>query len=152
VKATHAVTQVALIRHPARGVLLLHSANRRWHLPDVTLDVDDGWENALQRSVASATGIADFQIDGVLRIDTFAAGVVGDEPHYGIFFACSTHVDDLTLGPEEDAYSWVSAITDFDDLRSDLFHPLIEQLVMDRLSDAGLWPVRLGRTRRSEEG
>jgi hypothetical protein len=146
------VTQVALIRHPERGVLLLHSASRRWHLPDVTLYANDEWQSALQQAVASATGIADFQIDGVLLIDTFAAGVVGDEPHYGVFFACSTPVDNVSLGSGEDDHRWVGATADFDDLRSDLFHPLIEQLVMHRLSNASFWPVRLGGTRRSLEG
>ena len=29
----HEVTEVAVIEHPERGVLLLHSEERRWHLP-----------------------------------------------------------------------------------------------------------------------
>ena len=31
------VTQVAVIRHPRHGVLLLHSPQRRWHFPDATV-------------------------------------------------------------------------------------------------------------------
>jgi hypothetical protein len=138
------VTQVVLLRHPERGVLLLHSTNRRWHLPDVTLTADDEWDRALLRGVGSSTGITDLRIDGVLMVDTFAPGLVGDEPHYGVFFACSTTIDRVTPGPPEDDHRWVAAPSDLDDLRSDLFHPLIEQLVMYRLNDAGPWPVQPG--------
>src|SRR5262249_27497929 len=35
------VTQVAVIRHPRQGVLLLHSAARQWHFPDSTVKVHE---------------------------------------------------------------------------------------------------------------
>ena len=140
----HSVTQVALIRHAARGVLLMHSESRRWHLPDVTLASDDKWDRAVQRGAAAATGITDLLVDGVLMVDTFPAGVVGKEPHYGVFLACSTAADHVIPGPPDDDHRWVASLVDLDDIRSDLFHPMIEQLVEYRLRDAGPWPVRPG--------
>jgi hypothetical protein len=147
---THAVTQVAVIRHREHGVLLVHSKDRGWHLPDATLGADDDWLHKLQREIASATGITDFQIDGVLRIDTFAAGVVGDEPHYGVFLACSTSVDDVPPDGHEDDYRWMGDRADFDGLRDQLFNPLIEQLVISRLKDETFWPLQLGPTGSSD--
>src|SRR5262245_5064570 len=43
----HEVTQVAVIRHPGLGVLLLHSPARRWHFPDATLQDYEPWDQSL---------------------------------------------------------------------------------------------------------
>src|SRR5262249_28589557 len=45
------VTQVAVVRHPLHGVLLLHAAARRWHFPDATLRVHESWRRSLRRGV-----------------------------------------------------------------------------------------------------
>jgi hypothetical protein len=65
----HEVTEVAVIRHPDLGVLLLHSTDRRWHFPDSTVRVGQPWDESLRRAVRSATGIEDLTIGPVLLIE-----------------------------------------------------------------------------------
>src|SRR5262245_54215921 len=84
------VTQVAVLRHPRRGVLLLHSASRRWHFPDATVRVHESWDQSLRRGVEADTGIADLLIRSVLRIQNFPPGSVHEVAQYGVFFLCTT--------------------------------------------------------------
>jgi hypothetical protein len=72
----HEVTEVAVIRHAELGVLLLHSADRRWHFPDTTVRVGEPWDESLRRAVRSATGITDLRIGPVLLLQNFGAGEV----------------------------------------------------------------------------
>jgi hypothetical protein len=139
--ATHAVTEVAVIRNESEGVLLMHSPDRRWHLPDATLGAESAWDTALLQGVASATGIRDLTIDDVMLIDTFPAGEVGPEPHYGVFLACSTSTKEVVPGGKEDAYQWMGAETDVMRVKEELFNPLIEELVIARLTDTDIWPA-----------
>jgi hypothetical protein len=78
----------------------------------------------------------------VQQIDTFAAGVVGAEPHYGVFLACSTRQDEVMPGGDVDDHRWVAGRGDLDELRDQLFHPLIEDLALTRLRDESIWPLQ----------
>ncbi len=134
----HEVTEVAVITHPELGVLLLHSDERRWHLPDATLRTGDQWDESLQRRVRETTGIDDLRVGPVLLIQNFAAGVVDERPQFGIFFACATGRPG-SLGDRP--HRWIKDPATADDL--DLFHPLIAELVA-RALDEGSQADRLG--------
>lgn len=127
------VTEVAVIAHPRHGVLLLHSADRGWHFPDCTLSSDDSWQDALLNGVRLSTGLHDVVVENVLRIETFRPGVVGVRAHYGVFFSCSTAQADARVGPECDRYAWVADGAELGPLESDLFHPMVKDLVLARL-------------------
>jgi hypothetical protein len=58
----HEVTEIAVIKHRDRGVLLVHSEGRRWHFPDSTLRVGQRWDESLRQAVRAATGIEDLTI------------------------------------------------------------------------------------------
>jgi ADP-ribose pyrophosphatase YjhB (NUDIX family) len=120
----HEVTEVAVIRHAGSGVLLLHSVERRWHLPDATVHSGEQWDAGLRRGVQETTGIDDLRIGRVLLIQNFAAGEVDERPQFGIFFACTTGRPGA-LG--ERPHRWVSDRAEAE--RLDLFHPLIADLV-----------------------
>jgi hypothetical protein len=68
----HEVTEIAVIRHRDRGVLLLHSDDRRWHFPDSTVrEVGQRWDESLRQAVRAATGIEDMTIGPPLLIQNF---------------------------------------------------------------------------------
>src|SRR5262245_9576145 len=106
------VTQVAVIRHPRLGVLLLHSPTRRWCFSDATLRVHDDWEQSLRRGVEADTGISDLVPRSVLRIQNFAPGTVHEMAQYGVFFLCTTATDVIRLGPRNDQYRWAASRDD----------------------------------------
>ncbi len=131
VDTLHEVTEVAVIRHPDLGVLLLHSADRRWHFPDCTVRVGEPWDESLSRAVRSATGIMDLTIGPVMLIQSFGPGEVDERPQFGLFFLCTTRMPDAT-----GAHRWVQDAADLDGV--DLFHPLVADLIGRALDD----PVR----------
>src|SRR5439155_26469637 len=133
----HEVTEVAVITHRDRGVLLLHSAERRWHLPDATVHAGERWDEALRNGVRESTGIDDLSIGGVLLIQNYAAGEVDERPQFGIFFSCATDQPEA-LGDR--AHRWVSDRGAADEL--DLFHPLIAELVAMVTGDGPRGSVR----------
>jgi hypothetical protein len=126
------VTQVAVIRHPTNGVLLLHSPSRRWHFPDATVCVDESWEQSLRRGVEADTGIADLVIRRVLRIQNFAPGLVHERAQYGVFFLCTTETSTIRPGAGDDRFCWVKRREELAEL--DLFHPLMLELVDEALA------------------
>jgi hypothetical protein len=128
----HEVTQVAVIRHPQQGALLLHSPARRWHFPDATLRVQESWEQSLRRGVEADTGITDLVVRSVLRVQNFAPGVVHERARYGVFFLCTTGASAVRLGPRHDQWCWVKGPDEL--ARLELFHPLVEELVLQVLS------------------
>jgi hypothetical protein len=125
------VTEVAVIRHPQQGVLLLHSPRRRWHFPDATVQVHEAWENSLRRGVESDTGITELVILSVLRIQNFAPGIVHERAQYGVFFLCTTAASLIRLGAQDDQWCWVKQRDELAPLK--LFHPLVEELVVQAL-------------------
>ena len=129
--ALHEVTEVAVIAHPEHGVLLLHSDDRRWHLPDATVLSGERWDDSLRRRVRDTTGIDDLRIGSVVLIRNFAAGDVDERPQFGIFFACTTDRPEA-LGDRP--HRWVRDRATAEEL--DLFHPLIADLV-DRAMGEG---------------
>jgi hypothetical protein len=118
------VTEVALIRHPDLGVLLVHSADRRWHFPDSTVRVGQPWDESLRDAVRSATGIDDLAIGPVLLIQNFGPGEVDERPQFGIFFGCTTETRE-TAGPLPGR--WIQDPAELE--RLELFHPMIADLV-----------------------
>lgn len=68
------------------GVLLLHSADRRWHFPDCTVRVGEPWDESLSRAVRSAMGIVGLTIGPALLIQRFGPGEVDERPQFGLFF------------------------------------------------------------------
>ena len=124
----HEVTEVAVIWHRDLGVLLLHSAERRWHLPDATVRAGDRWDEALRNSVHETTGIDDLAIGPVLMIQNYDAGEVDERPQFGIFISCTTDRPE-TIGDR--SHRWVEDRAAAEEL--DLFHPLIADLVARRL-------------------
>jgi hypothetical protein len=121
------VTEVAVIRHPQHGVLLLHSRARRWHFPDATVQVHESWEDSLRRGVQADTGITDLAILSVLRIQNFAPGVVHERAQYGVFFLCTTEAPSIRPGASVVQWCWVKSREELG--RLELFHPLVEELV-----------------------
>jgi hypothetical protein len=126
----HEVTEVAVIRHSTRGVLLLHSAERRWHFPDSTVRVGQPWDESLREAVRASTGIEDLAIGEVLSIQNFAAGEVDDRPQSGIFFSCTTEAPDVA---GSSAHRWIEDVDELEEM--DLFHPLVADLVERVLHD-----------------
>ena len=125
------VTEVAVIRHPQQGVLLLHSPRRRWHFPDATVRVYEAWETSLRRGVESDTGITDLGILSVLRIQNFAPGIVHERAQYGVFFLCTTGASLIRLGAGYDQWCWVKQRDEL--ARLELFHRLVEELAVQAL-------------------
>jgi hypothetical protein len=132
------VTEVAVIAHAELGVLLLHSDERRWHLPDATVRAGEQWDESLFLRVRETTGIDDLRVGSVLLIHNFAAGVVDERPQFGIFFACATDRPEL-LGDRP--HRWIKHRAAAEEL--DLFHPLIAELVA-RVIDESPQTDRLG--------
>jgi hypothetical protein len=118
----HEVTEVAVIRHPELGVLLLHSPDRRWHFPDATVRVGEPWDESLRRAVRSATGITDLGIGPVLLLQNFGPGEVDARPQFGIFLRCTTHTSGLS-----GVHRWVRDAAELQE--AELFHPLVADLV-----------------------
>jgi enamine deaminase RidA (YjgF/YER057c/UK114 family) len=133
------VTEVAVIRQPRQGVLLLHSPARRWHFPDATVRISESWEQSLRRGVESDTGITDLVIRAVLRVQNFAPGIVHELAQYGVFFLCSTQTASIRLGAAHDRFCWVKRREELAGL--DLFHPLVAELVVRALQDSQEQPV-----------
>jgi len=125
------VTEIAVIRHPQQGVLLLHSPARRWHFPDATVHVHESWEQGLRRGVEATTGITDLVILSVLRLQNFAPGVVHERAQYGVFFLCATGATTIRLGARDQHCCWVKGREEL--ARLELFHPLVEELVVQAL-------------------
>jgi hypothetical protein len=131
----HEVTEVAIIRHSERGVLLLHSAARRWHFPDSTVRVGQPWDESLRRSVQETTGINDLGIGPVLLIQKSDRLEVAELPQFGIFFLCSIEMP----GPvAQVAHRWIMDPSDL--AKMELFHPLVADLVKLGLKDHPSWP------------
>lgn len=126
----HEVTEVAVIRHPDLGVLLLHSTDRRWHFPDSTLRVGEPWDESLRGAVRSATGIEDLTIGPVLLIQNFGPGEVDERPQFGIFLLCTTHTPDPAGAL---AHRWISDPAELEGI--ELFHPLVADLIGRALDD-----------------
>ena len=119
----HEVTEVAVIKHRDRGVLLVHSNDRRWHFPDSTLRVGRRWDESLRQAVRSTTGIEDLTIGRVLLIQNFGPGEVDVRPQFGVFFLCRTQATDIATI----SHRW---ITDPSELKGmDVFHPLVADLI-----------------------
>jgi hypothetical protein len=131
-KTLQEVTEVAVIRHPQRGALLLHSSVQRWHFPDATVQVHESWEQSLRRGVEAETGLGDLVIRSVLRIQNFAPGVVHERAQYGVFFLCTTETSTIRLGAKDDRFRWVSGLDELAGM--ELFHPLVAELVAQALS------------------
>jgi hypothetical protein len=127
----HEVTEVAVIRHRDLGVLLLHSAERRWHLPDATVRAGEPWDEALRNAVRGTTGIDDLSIGPVLLIQNYAAGEVDDRPQFGIFFSCATERPEA-LGDRPHRWAKDRGATE----ELELFHPLIAELVVRATGEA----------------
>jgi hypothetical protein len=121
----HEVTEVAVIRNPDLGVLLLHSSDRRWHFPDSTVRVGQPWDESLRDAVRSATGIEDLAIGPVLLIQNFGPGEVDERPQFGIFFGCTTERRE-TAGPLTGR--WIRDPAELEEM--ELFHPMIADLVV----------------------
>jgi hypothetical protein len=120
----HEVTEIAVIKHRERGVLLVHSEDRRWHFPDSTLRVGQRWDESLRQAVRAATGIEDLTIGPVLLIQNFGPGEVDVLPQFGLFFLCATQTPDA-VGTTP--HRW---ITDPSELTGmELFHPLVADLI-----------------------
>src|SRR5918994_7789428 len=134
----HEVTEVAVIRHPDLGVLLLHSTDRRWHFPDSTVRVGEPWDESLRRALRSTTGIEDLTIGPILLIQNFGPGEVDARAQFGLFFLCTTHTPDAA-----GTHRWVQDAAELEAL--DLFHSLVADLVGWAQDDAS-------RTRRSPTG
>ena len=124
----HEVTEVAVIRHAELGVLLLQSADRRWHFPDTTVRVGEPWDESLRRAVRSATGITDLRIGPVLLLQNFGAGEVDAHPQFGIFLRCTTRTSSLS-----GTHRWVRDAAELQE--AELFHPLVADLVGRALDD-----------------
>jgi hypothetical protein len=124
------VTEVAIIRNAELGVLLLHSTDRRWHLPDATVRVGQPWDESLRDGVRSATGIKDLAIGPVLLIQNFGPGEVDERPQFGIFFGCTTETRDA-VGPLPGR--WIQDPAELEQM--ELFHPAIADLVGRVLDD-----------------
>jgi hypothetical protein len=120
----HEVTEIAVIKHRDRGVLLVHSNDRRWHFPDSTLRVGQRWDESLRRAVRSATGIEDLTIGPVLLIQNFGPGEVDVRPQFGLFFLCATQTGDA-LGAI--SHRWIKAPSELEGM--ELFHPLVADLI-----------------------
>jgi hypothetical protein len=125
------VTEVAVIRRPQQGVLLLHSPARRWHFPDATVQVHESWGEGLRRRVEADARITDLAILSVLRAQNFAPGVVHERAQYGVFFLCATGASAIRLGARCDRWCWVKGRDEL--ARLELFHPLVEELVVEAL-------------------
>jgi hypothetical protein len=125
------VTEVAVIRHPQRGILLLHSPTRRWHFPDATVRVWESWEQALRRGVEADTRISDLVIRSVLRIQNFAPGRVHEQAQYGVFFLCTTGASLVRVGARDNEFRWILSRDELAGL--ELFHPLVEALVVQAM-------------------
>jgi hypothetical protein len=125
------VTEVAVIRHPRQGVLLLHSPTRRWHFPDATVRVHESWEQSLRRGVEADTGLTDLVIRSVLKVQNFAPGVVHELAQYGVFFLCTTGTSTVRVGARDDQYRWVLSRAGLASLEQ--FHPLVGELVVEAL-------------------
>jgi hypothetical protein len=134
------VTQVAVIRRPRQGVLLLHSPARRWHFPDATVHVQESWEQSLRRGVEADTGITDLAILSVLRVQNFAPGVVHERAQYGVFFLCATGASTVRLGARDGQWRWVKGREELAGL--ELFYQLVEELVVQALESP--LPAELG--------
>jgi len=120
----HAVTEIAVIKHRDRGVLLVHSNERRWHFPDSTVRVGQRWDESLRQAVRSATGIEDLTIDRVLLIQNFGPGEVDVRPQFGVFFLCRTQTTDA-VGTT--SHRWIKDPSELKGM--ELFHPLVADLI-----------------------
>jgi len=120
----HEVTEIAVIRHRDRGVLLVHSDDRRWHFPDSTVRVGQRWDESLRKDVRLATGIEDLTIGPVLLIQNFGPGEVDVRPQFGLFFRCGTQTRDA-LGAIP--HRWIRDPSELKGM--ELFHPLVADLI-----------------------
>jgi hypothetical protein len=120
----HEVTEIAVIRHRDRGVLLVHSDDRRWHFPDSTVRVGQRWDESLRQGVRSATGIEDLTIGPVLLIQNFGPGEVDVRPQFGLFFLCGTQTRDA-LGAMP--HRWIKDPSELEGM--EVFHPLVAELI-----------------------
>jgi hypothetical protein len=67
----------------------------------------------------------------VLRIQNFAPGIVHERAQYGVFFLCTTTASLIRLGARDDGWCWVKQRDEL--ARLELFHPLVEELVVQAL-------------------
>lgn len=125
------VTEVAVIKHPTRGVLLIHSDRRSWHFPDTTLAVGEAWDDSLLQEIEVMTGLTNTRIESVLAVQNFDPEEVAERPQYGVFFLCRTDSTTMNLSGEIDDFIWVDTVAEMNDLT--LFHPRIEEFVQTAL-------------------
>ena len=121
---SYEVTEIAVIKHRDRGVLLVHSDDRRWHFPDSTLRVGQRWDEILRQAVRSATGIEDLTIGPVLLIQNFGPGEVDVRPQFGLFFLCTTQTADAVGAIP---HRWITDPSELEEM--ELFHPLVADLI-----------------------
>lgn len=126
-RTLYEVTEVAVTKHPRKGVLLLHSERRAWHFPDCTLTVGEAWDDSLLQKIKEMTGLTDNRIESVLAVQNFDPGEVAERPQYGVFILCRTDSTDVSLGGEVDDFLWVDAVSELNDLP--LFHPRVKEFV-----------------------
>jgi hypothetical protein len=120
----HEVTEIAVVIHRDRGVLLVHSDDRRWHFPDSTLRVGQRWDESLRQAVRSTTGIEDLTIGRVLLIQNFGPGEVDVRPQFGVFFLCTTQTADAVGAIP---HRWIKDPSELKEM--ELFHPLVADLI-----------------------
>ncbi len=118
------VTEIAVIKHGDRGVLLVYSEDRRWHFPDSTLRVGQRWDESLREAVRSATGIEDLTIGRVLLIQNFGPGEVDVRPQFGVFFLCGTQTTDAV---GRCPHRWIKDPSELEGM--ELFHALVADLI-----------------------
>jgi hypothetical protein len=127
------VSEIAVIRDQARGVLLLHSTERNWHFPLSTVRVDEQWDDSLRRGVAETTGIRDLSIGFVMMIRNYGPGEVDELPQYGVFFYCESPSATVST---DIRHLWIREASQLADL--ELFHPLIVDVIEQALAHESL--------------
>jgi hypothetical protein len=128
-ETSYEVTEIAVIHDRARGVLLLHSTDRKWHFPLSTVRIDEQWDDSLRRGVAETTGIRELSIGSVMMIQNYGPGEVDELPQYGVFFYCESQSPDVS---PELSHAWIRDLSQLDDL--ELFHPLIVDVIEQALT------------------
>jgi hypothetical protein len=121
-ETSYEVTELAVIRHPDRGILLIHSREQKWHFPFTTVRIDEQWDDSLRRAVTRLTGIDDLLIGPVMMVQNYGPGEVDERAQYGVFFLCSTKNP-----PTGTDLMWAGDAADL--ARREFFHPLVPELV-----------------------
>ena len=89
------------------GTYVDGSNTGRYDLPGGRLNAGERFDEALIREVREETGLA-VTIGEVLAVNEWRPVVRGEEWQIvGIFFACTTQSEDVTLSDDHDAYEWI---------------------------------------------